>query len=150
MQITKFSDYALRVLIHLAVAGDARLSTREIADQQGISFTHLAKVSQWLAAEGYVTASRGRGGGMVLARDPEDVSIGALLRRSEAGSALVECLREDGGCCALTPACGLLPVLSGAQEAFFAYLDPKTLSDVLDGHPAMRRLVASLAEEGQA
>ena len=144
MQITKFSDYALRVLIHLAVSDAERLSTREIADQQNVSFTHLAKVAQWLASEGYVSASRGRGGGMVLARDPAEISVGQLLRRSEAGSALVECLREDGGCCALTPACGLLPILSGAQEAFFAYLDPKTLNDVLGAQPGMRRLVASL------
>ena len=144
MQITKFSDYALRVLIHLAVSDAERLSTREIADQQNVSFTHLAKVAQWLASEGYVSASRGRGGGMVLARDPAEISIGQLLRRSEAGSALVECLREDGGCCALTPACGLLPILSGAQEAFFAYLDPKTLNDVLGAQPGMGRLVASL------
>ena len=144
MQITKFSDYALRVLIHLAVAGDKRLSTREIAEQQGVSFTHLAKVSQWLASEGYVKAARGRGGGMTLARGAGEISIGTLLRKSEAGTALVECMREDGGCCVLTPACGLLPILSSAQEAFFAHLDEKSLEDVLDGQPAMRGLVASL------
>ena len=148
MQITKFSDFALRVLIHLAVSGEKRLSTREIAEQQGISFTHLAKVTQWLAAEGYVHASRGRNGGMTLATPPDAISIGAMLRKSEAGSALVECLRADGGCCALTPACGLLPLLSGAQEAFFAHLDSKTLEDVLNGQPAMRRLVAALDGAG--
>jgi Rrf2 family nitric oxide-sensitive transcriptional repressor len=144
MQITKFSDYALRVLIHLAVSDATRLSTRQIAEQQRISFTHLAKVAQWLASEGYVSASRGRGGGMILARSPAEISIGELLRKSEAGSALVECLREDGGCCALTPACGLLPILSGAQEAFFAHLDSKTLEEVLCAQPAMRRLVMSM------
>lgn len=144
MQITKFSDYALRILIHLAVAGEERVSARDIAERQGVSVTHLAKIAQWLAAEGHVAASRGRGGGMTLARDPAEISIGALLRRSEAGSPLVECLREDGGCCALTPACGLLPVLAGAQEAFFAHLDGVTLADVMARNSGMRRLVASL------
>lgn len=144
MQITKFSDYALRVLIHLAVAADTRVSTREIANTQGISFTHLAKVSQWLAAQGYVNASRGRGGGMTLAMPAAEISIGGLLRKSEAGSPLVECLRQDGGCCSFSPACGLLPMLSGAQEAFYAHLDSQTLQDVLQRQPAMQRLVASL------
>ena len=144
MQITKFSDYALRILIHLAVSGGDRLSARDIAEVQGISVTHLAKIAQWLASEGYVNATRGRSGGMTLARDPSGISIGALLRSSEAGSPLVECLRPDGGCCALTPACGLSPVLADAQEAFFAHLDPVTLADVLTKNAGMRRLVASL------
>lgn len=113
---------------------------------QGISVTHLAKIAQWLASEGYVNAARGRGGGMMLARDPSDISIGDLLRKSESGSPLVECLREDGGCCALTPACGLLPVLAGAQEAFFAHLDRVTLAEVLTKKSGMRRLVESLHE----
>lgn len=144
MQVTKFSDYALRVLIHLAFAGDERLSARDIAMRQGVSVTHLAKTAQWLASEGYVNAARGRGGGMTLARDPSEISIGLLLRRSEAGSPVVECMREDGGSCALTPACGLMPLLSEAQEAFFAHLDPMTLADVLKRNSGMRRLVASL------
>ena len=84
MQITKFSDYALRILIHLAVSGGVRLSARDIAEVQGISVTHLAKIAQWLASEGYVNATRGRSGGMTLARDPSGISIGALLRSSEA------------------------------------------------------------------
>lgn len=144
MQITKFSDYALRILLHLAVAGDRQLSARDIAEAQDISFNHLAKIAQWLAAEGYVKSVRGRGGGMRLAMPAEDISIGALLRKSEAGSPLVECMREDGGTCCLTPACGLLPILAEAQEAFFATLDNKSLSDVLSRRGGMLHLLQSL------
>ena len=146
MQLTKFSDFALRILIHLAVAGETRCSTREIAEQQGLSFNHLAKITQWLAAEGYVDSTRGRGGGMTLARPPSEISIGELLRKSERGSPLVECLRPDGGSCALTPACGLLPMLSKAQEQFFQVLDSQTLEDVVAGHRGMARLVRSLSD----
>ena len=143
MQLTKFSDYALRILMHLA-ADNRQRSAREIAQAQGLSFNHLAKISQWLAAEGYVEATRGRGGGMRLAMSAEDISIGALLRKSEAGSPLVECLGEDGGCCALTPACGLLPYLSEAQEAFFSALDRRSLSDVMSRKPGLVKLVEDL------
>lgn len=150
MQITKFSDFALRILIHLAVADGQRLSTRDIARQQGLSFNHLAKITRWLADEGYVRAVRGRGGGIVLARPPGEISIGALLRRSESGTALVECLRSDGGACALSPACGLTGVLAGAQEAFFAHLDARTLADVIGADRRIIRLVQSLSGAGAA
>lgn len=144
MQISKFSDYALRILIHLAVADDERLSAREIANAQQLSFNHLAKIAQWLTSEGYVEALRGRGGGMVLAKKPADISIGQLLRKLEAGSPLVECLRAEGNCCAFTGACGLVPMLVGAQEAFFAYLDQYTLEDAVHGQHGMAKLVQSL------
>jgi Rrf2 family nitric oxide-sensitive transcriptional repressor len=144
MQISKFSDYALRILVHLAVAEDQRLSAREIANAQQLSFNHLAKISQWLTVEGYVAALRGRGGGMVLAKKPSAISIGELLRKLEAGSSLVECLKDDGGCCVFAGACGLAPMLVGAQEAFFAYLDHYTLEDAVYGKHGMAALVQSL------
>ena len=144
MQITRFSDYALRVLIHLAYAGDEVRTAREIAAAQGIPFNHLSKAAQWLAGTGYVHATRGRNGGMTLAREPSGISIGALLRKTEAGSPLVECFRPDGGACPLSPACGLAVCLSGAQEAFYSYLDGKTLADVVGAKPGLGRLVEDL------
>lgn len=147
MQLNKFTDYALRVLIHLAVARDARLSAREIAAMQGISFNHLAKVTQWLAAEGYVTATRGRNGGMTLARPAPEISIGAVVRRAEADTALVECMRNDGGACCLAPACALTGMLAEAQEAFFATLDKRTLADVVALRPGIAKLIGRLEAE---
>ena len=144
MQLTKFSDFALRILMHLAAEPERQISVRDIARAQDLSFNHLAKVGQWLAAEGYVRSARGRGGGMRLAIDPVDISIGALLRKSEAGSPLVECLRSDGGACCLTPACGLLPVLADAQEAFYDALDNVSLVDVLGRRKGMLGLIRSL------
>ncbi|MEX2518236.1 MAG: Rrf2 family transcriptional regulator [Paracoccaceae bacterium] len=144
MQIAKFSDYALRLLLHLALAGGERRSARAIAERQGISVSHLAKVAQWLASEGYVEASRGRGGGMVLAKLPAEISIGALLRKSEEGAALVECMRADGGGCALSPCCGLSPILAGAQEAFFGHLDGLTLQDAIERRSGISALIQGL------
>ena len=149
MQITRFSDYALRVLIHLAFANGERRTAKDIAAAQGVSFNHLSKAAQWLASEGYVDAARGRTGGVVLALKPSEISLGALLRRSEGDTALVECFRADGGACPLTSSCGLSPLLAGAQEAFFAFLDDKTLEDVLLGDGALGALVKSL-DDGAA
>jgi len=91
-----------------------------------------------------VDATRGRGGGMTLAMDPGDISVGALLRKTEADSPMVECQRSDGGSCAFSPACGLLPMLSGAEEAFFAHLDPLSVEAIVSGHQGMEKLVQSL------
>ena len=150
MQITKFSDYALRVLIHLCASGEKQCSTREISDQQGISFFHLAKVTGWLATEGYVNSTRGRSGGLILARPASEIRIGEIVRKSEAGTALVECMRADGGACALTPCCSLAPLLSDASEAFFQVLDQKTLADICGSQPRLKQLIASLAVAGGA
>ncbi|WP_350333663.1 RrF2 family transcriptional regulator [Coralliovum pocilloporae] len=145
MQITKFSDFALRVLIHLAVSDGELRSTRELAEMHNLSFNHLAKVTQWLTSEGYVDSIRGRSGGLRLAMEPKDISLGALMRKSERGSPLVECMKDGyTGCCVMTPACGLLPVLHDAQEAFFQSLDKRTLADVMAGNRGMINLLKTL------
>ncbi len=133
MQISSFSDLTLRILICLGMQGDRSVSTREIAIALDLSFDHLAKAAQLLSRHGYVIASRGRGGGMRLARDPAEISIGEIVRLTEAGSGLVECLRPGAGPvqCKLNPVCCLKGILSDANEAFFVSLDDKTLADAL-------------------
>jgi len=131
MQIQAFSDFTLRILMYLAVAGDRLVTSREIAETYDLSFDHIAKASQLLAREKYVHAVRGRGGGMRLAKDPCDISIGEILRLTEAGSGLVECMRAGPTRCLIAPVCGLAPILADANEAFFASLDDRTLADAL-------------------
>ncbi len=131
MQINAFSDYTLRILMYLALAGDRLVTSREIAETYDLSFDHIAKASQLLARENYVSTVRGRGGGMRLVRDPSEISIGAILRMTEAGTGLVECMRSGPTHCILASVCGLSPILAGANEAFFATLDERTLADAL-------------------
>lgn len=144
MQLSKFTDYALRTLMHLAVAEDHLLTTRQIADIHDAKYNHLAKVTQWLAAEGYVVSNRGRAGGIRLARGVGEISIGEVVRKLESQTALVECLSATGGNCRLSPSCGLTGALAKAQDAFFAVLDDITLSDLTAGNSQMRALLTSL------
>jgi Rrf2 family nitric oxide-sensitive transcriptional repressor len=139
MQLSFFSDYALRVLMYLAVAGGRQVPAREIAERYRLSFDHVAKIVQFLGREGFVKTSRGRGGGMRLARPPEDISIGDVLRRAEAGSGPVECLRDGTVTCVIAPVCGLTPLMAEAQEAFFSTLDARSLADALPRAGALRR-----------
>ncbi len=141
MQISAFSDHTLRILIFLAMEPDRSVSAREIAKTFDLSFDHLSKSAQFLSREGYVTATRGRGGGMRLARDPSEISIGAVLRGTEAGSGLVECLRPGPKPvqCRLAPICCLTGILANANDAFFTALDRRTLAEALPGPASFRR-----------
>ncbi|GHA94573.1 HTH-type transcriptional regulator NsrR [Algimonas arctica] len=141
MNITTFSDYALRVLIYLAVDEAEKSTAKDIAASYDISFHHVAKAAQWLAREGYIHAERGRSGGISLSRLAQDINVGELVRATEAGTALVDCMRVDGGACSIRPACGLKQALAEAQDAFYAVLDRVSLADVVVKRSALSQLL---------
>lgn len=131
MQLTKFSDYSLRVLMFLARHHGAHTTIRDIADAHQISESHLMKVVHQLAKRGYINTVRGKGGGISLARPPADISIGAIIRDVEP-LAPVECFVPDyDGACKLYPNCGLRGALHAAQSSFLTTLDEYRLSDVV-------------------
>lgn len=129
MRLASFTDYGLRVLMRLAGAPDKPLTTAALAAEFQISYNHLTKVVQDLARGGFVTTQRGAGGGIRLARTPEGISLGQVVRLLERRYAIVECFRADGGSCLLTPHCRLRSRLAAASEAFLAELDKSTLAD---------------------
>ena len=135
MRLTIFTDYTLRVPIYLgAHQDDARLSTiSDIAGSYGISRNHLMKVVHQLAKLGYIETTRGKGGGMRLARAPEAINIGELVRATEDDLALVECFQSGPPRCPIVHACTLQGVLAQSRNAFFDVLDRYTLADLL--HP---------------
>ncbi|GAB4300401.1 MAG: Rrf2 family transcriptional regulator [Roseovarius sp.] len=143
MQITSFSDFALRILMSLAAVEGRQMSARALAERHGLSFDHVAKIARFLTREGFLEARRGRGGGLRLARPADEIMIGDVLRRSEAGSGLVECLRPGARVrCVLAPICGLNPILSEAQEAFFATLDRRSIADAVPQVAHVRKAIA--------
>jgi Rrf2 family nitric oxide-sensitive transcriptional repressor len=128
MRLTSFTDFALRTLMRLASEPARSFSTNEIASEFRISRNHLAKIVRDLAYAGFITTQRGVGGGFVLARPPQSITLGEVVRALE-GEALVECFRVDGGACVLTPRCRLKARLAAAREAFLRELDATTLAE---------------------
>jgi Rrf2 family nitric oxide-sensitive transcriptional repressor len=126
MKLTRYTDYALRVLMHLAARPERLSSIAEIARAYGISHNHLMKVVHDLRKEGYVAAVRGRSGGIRLGRPAAEINVGAIVRHTEEGFDLVEC-----GTCLIAPACGLTGVLNEALRAFMATLDGYSLADLV-------------------
>lgn len=136
MRLTRYTDYAMRVLLYLGARPERLCSIAEIASAYRISQNHLMKVVNDLARAGYVASVRGRSGGVRLAHDPSQINIGAVVRHTEDGFDLVDC-----GSCVIAPACGLTSVLREALAAFLAVLDGYTLADLLAKRADMARLL---------
>jgi len=149
MQMSLHTDYALRVLMMLG-ASRSQATIDEIALRYGISRNHLAKVVQALQAEGLVETLRGRGGGLRLAREPEDINIGSVVRRLERFEGFVTCMSGAGGGtgaeCTIDGACRLKPALAGALEAFLSHLDRFTLAEFINSQ--RQSLLERLAIDG--
>jgi Rrf2 family nitric oxide-sensitive transcriptional repressor len=143
MRLTRWTDYALRTLIYVGVKG-GRLSTiGEIAESFDISETHLMKVVNRLARQGYINTVRGKGGGIKLARSPGEIRVGAVVRETEEDLAVMGCLAETGFC-RIEECCVLRRALGEATLAFMRTLDGYTLADLL---APGARLARSLALE---
>ena len=140
MRLTAFTDYSLRVLIHVATAPEGRATISEVSRAFRISEHHLVKVVHLLGREGFLLNTRGRGGGLALARNAAEINLAALVRMTEGGDEPAECFREDGAC-VIAPACRLAGVLQEALDAFYAVLDRYTLADLVANR---RRLAAIL------
>lgn len=142
MQLTKWTDYSLRVLMFCAVheKRSAPVTISEIQRAHGISRSHLMKVVMSLAAMGYLETTRGRGGGLRLLAPASATSVGAVVRRTETDLALLECFNAETNTCRLMGHCRLQGVLEDAMSRFLAALDEVTLADLLA--PALRGLPA--------
>ena len=131
MHLTRFTDNALRCLTFLALEVDRAVTVAEIARRLVMSEDHLFKVVRHLAQKGYVETVRGRNGGVRLARKPDRIVVGAVVRDTEESFALVECFSPDENQCPIAPACVLAKTLDKALTAFLGELDAVTLADLV-------------------
>src|SRR5699024_2678509 len=142
MRLTNYTDYSLRVLIYLAVKDRNEKSTiTEITEAYQISRNHLTKVIHQLGQIGGIVTTRGRGGGITLAKSPEDITVGSIVRQTEEDFHLVECFKEGNANCVLTPVCGLRHILSEALVAYLDVLDKYTIADIIKKPDLYRELL---------
>ncbi len=141
MRLTVYTDYSLRMLMYLAVKGDGLATIAEVAGAYGISKTHLNKVAHQLGLAGYVETTRGKGGGLRLARPAGEIGLGDVIKRVEPDMALVPCFEPVHAPCAIVPACGLRSALNEARQAFQAVLDRYSLADLVQRQGELRALL---------
>jgi Rrf2 family nitric oxide-sensitive transcriptional repressor len=136
MQLTQFTDFSFRVLIYLARLPEPGTATiHEIAEYYKISRNHLVKVVNNLANEGFVQTTRGKGGGLRLARPAHTIGVGEVVRISEPNMNLVECFDLKANECCITRGCGLKGTFYEARRAFMVVLDKYTLADAAAPSP---------------
>jgi Rrf2 family nitric oxide-sensitive transcriptional repressor len=146
MRLTLHTDYALRLLMLLAMEPDALHTIEEAARRYRISRNHLMKVTQTLAQAGFVESLRGRGGGLRLACPPGAIGLGDVIRATEDNFALVECFERSRNTCVIACACGLRGPLHEALAAFLAVLDGYTLADLMSCDRSLGHMREALAE----
>lgn len=137
MKLTAFTDYSLRVLIYLAAEPSRRATIAEISTAFGVSENHLTKVVHFLGKQGWLETVRGKGGGMTLAKRPEAIGIGQVVRDTEGAAMPAECFSADEGHCVISSCCRLKGVLAEAVRAFYAVLDRYTLADITRNRQAL-------------
>lgn len=139
MRLTTFTDYSLRVLMYLATHPEGRATIAGIASTFRISENHLTKVVHFLGREGYLENTRGRGGGLALAKAPAEINIGTLVKLTEGGDVPAECFERDTNECSITADCQLKFALAEAVKAFYAALGKYTLEDTVKNRKALAK-----------
>jgi Rrf2 family nitric oxide-sensitive transcriptional repressor len=141
MRLTRYTDYAMRVLLYVGSRDPKLCAIGEISRAYGISQNHLMKVVNDLVNAGYLASVRGRAGGIRLARPASEINVGALIRHTEEDFDLAQC-----GSCIIAPGCGLTGALGEALSAFMAVLDGYSLADLLAKKGDFSYLFASPAD----
>jgi Rrf2 family nitric oxide-sensitive transcriptional repressor len=129
LRLTLYSDYSLRVLLYLTRKDDTAATITELADFYKISRNHLVKVVHNLGINGFISTSRGKNGGIRLARPASEITVGEVVRRTEPDFDLLECFNPETDHCVITKSCHLKSVLFEARAAFIDILDRYTLAD---------------------
>ena len=140
MQLMRFTDYSLRVLLYLAINNSRRSTLHEIAGFYPISIEHLRKVVHELSRSGYITTYQGKGGGMELAKPPAAIKVGEVIQHFEGHKSFIDC---DSISCRLAPACTLKSVLQIGQRALYDKLNEYSIADLVETKPGMIRLLTN-------
>ena len=130
MRLKNYTNYALRTLQMAALRAPALTRVDQVAAAHGVSRAHIMKIVHELGKAGYVETVRGRGGGFRLARDPAEITVGEVVRLTEAPIELVECFNADTNSCPLIGICRLSTALDAALDAFLQVLDGVTVADL--------------------
>jgi Rrf2 family nitric oxide-sensitive transcriptional repressor len=138
MRLTRYTDYAFRVLFHVAIHDGRPVPVSEIARTFDISQNHLVKVVHELVKAGYLASKRGRSGGVTLAVPADQIGLGEVVRRTEPDLHLIDCIG-----CLIAPACRLPRPMAEAVNAFVATLDRYTLADIIEQSDGLDRFLVN-------
>ena len=141
MQLTNFSDYALRVLIYLSLRNE-KSSIAEVSKVFNVSENHLMKVVHRLAKLGYIQSLRGKNGGIQMALAHGKINLGKIIVELEPNFNIAECFdAEKKGVCLLSPECRLKGYFNEAKKAFLETLGKYSLADLTKNKSELLTLI---------
>ncbi len=141
MKLTRYSDYALRVSLYLAINQTRLVQISEIVKVYGLPQGNIMKLTTDLVGAGFFVSVRGRSGGIRLARTPAEITVGQIVRHTERDQPMVDC-----STCILAPECGLICIMKEAKQAFFQVLDGYTLEQVIARNPKAIDMLSGVFE----
>ena len=132
MLISSKGRYALRLAVCIAQAGpDAKVSLREVAEREELSLKYLEQIARPMVSAGLLASVRGKGGGYRLTREPDQYTIGEVLRLTEGSLAPVACLEANAESCPRMFDCRTISLWRGLDEVVNKYLDGITVADLI-------------------
>ncbi len=143
MKLTQYSDLGLRLMMYLALRHKDSATIQETSERFNVSKNHMVKISHQLTRKGLIVSTRGRNGGIRLARAPEAISVEEILLATEDNFNLVECFDAKQNRCVISGACKLSSVLDAALAAFFAVLRQSSLADLVTNDAALESMLLS-------
>ena len=140
MQLNKFTDYALRILMYISQPKDVPYTIAEIAENLKVSQNHLVKIVHFMGKQGWLITTRGKGGGLRLNPEILNYRLGHIVRILQGDAQIVECNTPP---CVLRSRCGLKGILDHALIQFYQSLDQYTVADVLNTPPHYQKVIHS-------
>lgn len=138
MKISTKGRYALRLMLDLALEENQIVRLKDVAQRQEISIKYLEQIISVLQKCGYVKSMRGPGGGYMLARKPEDYTVGMILRQIEGSLAPVACLEDEENTCGRSGECVTLRLWQMLYDAINGVVDKVTLADMVEWEREIR------------
>ena len=144
MKLTSYTNYAMRSLQLAALKAPELVRIDEVAQIHNLSRPHITKIVHELGKAGYLETVRGRSGGFRLARPPEDIIVGEVVRITEGPLDVVECFNPEKNTCPLMGICVLSKKMQEATAAFMAVLDDLTIADIAANRGQLMERIAPL------
>lgn len=132
MDISRKTDYALRMLSMLVKDEGGLLSVRTAADEAGVPYSFARSIQHGLVQAGIIESLRGVHGGMRLKVDPSEITIRQVVEAVQGPLVMNDCT-AGSATCARRDSCCYHPIWVGTQALVFSYLDSVTLDDVVNG-----------------
>jgi Rrf2 family protein len=132
VEITRKTDYAIRLVAALIAKEGQPLSVREAAEAQDVPYTFARSIQHDLVLSGFVRSTRGAHGGMLLARDPDQLSLLDLIEAVQGPLSIAVCSASPNWC-RREGTCQFHPVWEGANNLIRGYLSSVTIKELLDG-----------------